>query len=274
MKKIQLKPETKVWLIKWTKVSGSLLVGLSSILAAWFSYDALIYSQQGLNLQKNQILKESLPFFKYRYSEENKAFVVEADSDVIIHAIQWFLPNSVKTFNGFTKYSSSLTIDEIISKIWNILSERRILILPPDLDANTAGYIRCNILAMFDEYNSAVETSTGFPLGVLIEYTRKGGNKSYFGDIVLVKNFEDVIPQIQIVKTNFTENDLKVYMKKGVEQFDKILPIYPYTQNEVYVDSTGRCGRRSEAYKTYFFNEADFKANKEEMQKLMDSLQK
>ena len=261
MKKIQLRPETRIRVIRWGKIIISVLgvlAGISSILAA-------IYSQQSLELQKNQILKESLPFFKYRYSEDNKAFVVEADTDVNIHSIQWFLPNSDKKFYALTKYSNSLTIDEIISKVWLMLTERGKNIPPPDWSPSTSGYIRCNILAEFNEYNSAVETDTGFPLGILIEYTRKGGKKSYFTNIILIKNFGDIIPQIQIPKTGITQNDIYDYMERGAQKFDKILPIYPYAENGIYIDNTGRCDRTIETFKTYFFKETDFKAFKENL---------
>lgn len=246
---MEISSDTKKLTIKILKGVATVLVGLSSILAAWYAY-------QGLALQKSQILKESLPFFKYRYSEENRAFVVEAEENVSTHSIQWFFPVSERSFDGFTKNSNQLTIDEITFQIWSALLDRKIYIPSPDSQANTGGYIRCSILSLFDEYHFTTETDTGFPLGVLIEYTRKGGTISYFWDVILLKSFDSATPQIKVAKTYVTEADMKIYMKKGAERLDGILPIYPYDQNRKYIENN-KCTQTSTFWKKYFFDETD-----------------
>ena len=222
---------------------------------------AIVAFQNDKNYRIEESQLSKTPFFKYIYSEENEAFVVEAEEDVSIHSIEWFFPNSEKSFDGYLKNSNQLTIDEIISKIWHALIDRKIYIHSPDSRTNTKDYIRCSILAIFDEYNSGIETDTGFPLGVLIEYTRKGGKLSQFLDIVLIKEFDSATPEVKQVKSDkvLTEDNIKAYMRKGVERLNAIIPIYPYDENKNYMEN-GKCTQTSTSWRTYFFNKEDAEA--------------
>jgi hypothetical protein len=244
------------------KIFG-ILVGISSILAAYYAY-------QGLNFQKKQIIKESLPFFKYRFSEESNTFIVESDEDVSIHSIEWFLPYTDKTYKSFIKNSNTITINEIINVLWFSMVDRKILILSPEFQSNSYGFIKCEILSSFDEYQIADDKNPGFPIAVRITYTRKGESFKYFSDLLLIREFEDLTPQIlSINANNVNENMLKVYLKNGTEKLDKILNQYSYSKDQNYLDEDGNCTRSEKFFKDYFYNKKDEEEFKSEMKKLL-----
>lgn len=259
----------ELWWKKVLKIIGAWVVGLSSVAAAVFGYYSMTDSGEGLKIQKEQIQREMTPFFKYRYSEENKAFVVEAEENVSINSIKWFFPYTDKTFYSFQKNSNSITIDEILSVIWFAAHERKILIPSPDFQTNSYGYFRCEILASFDEYNFGVEKDAGFPTAALIEYTRKGGNIKNILDLILIREFEDSTPQIRSIKTSATENELKSYMKKGTERLGGVLNSNKYDEKQKYIDGDGKCTRSSKLFKEYFFNKEDEEEYKAEMKKFL-----
>jgi len=88
---------------------------------------AYIAFQSDKDYRMEESRLNEISFFKYIYSEENEAFVVETEEDVSIHSIEWFFPDSEKSFDGYLKNSNQLTIDEIISKIWHALDEPKFL---------------------------------------------------------------------------------------------------------------------------------------------------
>ena len=262
-----MKKRNKLKFKKTITTFAKILIGLFTIIATIAACYGAKYAYQGLKLQKNQIQKESLSFFRYKYSEENDAFVVETEQNVSIHSVQWFFPYTDKTFYSFPKNSNSLTIDEILSIVWFAANERKTLIPSPDFQTNSYGYFRCEILASFDEYNFGVEKDAGFPVAVFIEYTRKGENVKRVLDLILIREFEDPTPQIRSIKTNATENELKSYMKKGTERLNGILNSNKYDENQKYIDDKGKCTRSVKAFKQYFFNKEDEEEYKNEMKK-------
>ncbi|MFH1661902.1 MAG: hypothetical protein ABIA02_02300 [Candidatus Falkowbacteria bacterium] len=268
MKKIKLNAKLKKKILRWLKIFGSIFVGLSSILAAWFAYNALNISKQSLDLQEQQVAKNATPFFKYRYSEENKAFVVESEEDVSIHSITWFLPYTEKKINTFTKNSNILKIEEIVFNLEWAIHERKILLF----NTKSFGYIKCNILASFDEYQINNEKNHGFPVATLINYTRKGDSIKEYLDLLIINEFEDITPQICSVnysKKSATKEELDLFIKKGVEKLDKILSHNPFNENYKYLDDEDNCTNSSKKYGSYFFNKADEEAEKEEMKRFL-----
>lgn len=269
MRRNKFNKEKITGIIFFIKIIWVVAVGVASIAAAIYAYDGLFYSRKGLELQTSLIQKELLPFFKYSYSESQQSFLIETEEDVSIHSTQWFFPYTDKTFYSIPKNSNSITIDEILSVIWLAANERKTLIPSPDFQTNSYGYFRCEILASFDEYNSGVEKDAGFPMAVLIEYTRKGENVKKIFDLILIREFEDSTPQIRSIKSSATENELKSYMKKGTERLGGILNSNKYDGNQKYIDDNGKCTRFVKAFKQYFFNKKDEEEFNNEMKKLL-----
>lgn len=250
-------------IIKHPREDFIIILTIGSIIIAAVSFRA-----DEVYRNKERIVNSS-PFFKYSFSESQQSFLIETEEDVNINSTQWFFPYTDKTFYSIPKNSNSITIDEILSVIWLATNKRKVLIPSPDLQTNSYGYFRCEILSSFDEYNSGIEKDAGFPATVLIEYFRKGESVNRVLDLILIREFEDPTPQIRSIKTNATENELKEYMKKGMERLNGILNSNKYDENQKYIDGDGKCTRSSKLFKEYFFNKEDEEEFKNEMKKLL-----
>jgi hypothetical protein len=236
--------------MKFVKLFYTVIIGVATIAAA-------VYAYQGVTIQKNQIERESSPFFKYRYSESDQSFLIESEDDVSIHSIQWFFPYlDIGSFTH-TKNSNLIKIDEIFFILRDALLLNDILIPPPDNHKNSYGYLRCELLPAFD-YPSEIDTNPGFPVAVIIEYTRKGEAARRIYDLLSLTEFEDLKPQIRSInQSNNDVSSLNTYMKNGYERLQKILDIYRYDENKIYVDEDNKCTSGTKTFYIHFFNKED-----------------
>lgn len=191
--------------------------------------------------------------FAYFFSEETNSFIVESSENASIHSVKWHIPQ-VDGWYEKHKNSRSLSIDELLFAVWTALRDKNIFIPPPDFNESTYGYLRCEILQAFDNYNSNTEFNFGFLAGVEIDYTPKGDSYGSTTDIVLITEFEDSIPQIRVIDTSVSREDLKKYMERGAARLNEILLKYSYDQNKTYIDTSGLCSNYSGAYTKHFFD--------------------